>query len=91
MIAKYLGLPNKIIEKPSSPRLWKNHLAEKEIGLDYKTIDLILYGLFDLKMEKGEIALKLNISNDIIEKVINMIKNSQHKRSMPPIARISTF
>jgi NH3-dependent NAD+ synthetase len=42
-------------------------------------------------MKKEEIAFKLNISNDIIEKVINMIKNSQHKRSMPPIARISNF
>ena len=91
MFAKYLGLPNKIIEKPSSPRLWKNHLAEKEIGLDYKTIDLILYGLFDLKMEKEEIASKFNISKNIIEKVINMVKNSQHKRSMPPIAKISNF
>ncbi|MEM3419471.1 MAG: NAD+ synthase [Nitrososphaerota archaeon] len=91
MIAKHLGLPNKIIEKPSSPRLWKNHLAEKEIGLDYKTIDLILYGLFDLKMNKEEIVSKLKISKDIIEKVINMVKNSQHKRLMPPIAEISTF
>lgn len=91
MLAKYLDLPNKIVEKPSSPRLWKNHLAEKEIGIEYKTIDLILHGLIDLKMKKEEIASKLNISKDIIEKIIKMIENSKHKRSMPPIIQVNTF
>ena len=31
-IAKYLGVPDQIISKKSSPHLWKEHDAEKELG-----------------------------------------------------------
>jgi NAD synthase len=33
MLGRHLGLPKRIIEKPSSPRLWRDQLAEEEIGL----------------------------------------------------------
>ena len=31
-IAKHLGVPENIISKRSSPHLWKDHEAEKELG-----------------------------------------------------------
>ncbi|RLE52976.1 MAG: NAD(+) synthetase, partial [Candidatus Methanomethylicota archaeon] len=47
MLGKYLGIPERIIKKPSSPRLWKGHLAEEELGLTYDIIDPILHLLVD--------------------------------------------
>ena len=41
-LARYLSVPNEIIIKESSARLWKGHTAEGEIGLAYEDIDLIL-------------------------------------------------
>lgn len=41
-LAKELGLPEKIINKKSSPRLWEGHEAEKELGITYEIIDKII-------------------------------------------------
>ena len=41
-LAKKLELPEKIINKKSSPRLWEGHEAEKELGITYETIDKII-------------------------------------------------
>ena len=41
-LAKELRLPNNIINKKSSPRLWEGHEAEKELGITYETIDKII-------------------------------------------------
>jgi len=53
-IAKYLGVPEKIISKKSSPHLWKEHDAEEELGVSYEEIDSILYCLCDKKLSDDE-------------------------------------
>jgi len=42
LLARELQIPEQILEQPSSPGFWKGQLAEKEIGLPYNEIDLIL-------------------------------------------------
>ena len=46
-IAKYLGVPENVIEKKSSPHLWEEHEAEKELEATYEEIDSILYCLIE--------------------------------------------
>lgn len=41
-LARYLQLPRSICEKKSGPRLWLEHDAESELGLQYEKIDTIL-------------------------------------------------
>lgn len=41
-LAGELGVPQRIIDKPSSPRLWEGHEAEKELGLTYEQIDKVI-------------------------------------------------
>jgi NAD+ synthase len=85
-LAQYLKLPKNIISKPSSPGFWKDHLAEKEIGIKYTNLDPILHCLQDLNMEKEEISDELKIPIDRVIQVISMIKKSEHKKKLPPIA-----
>jgi len=81
-IAKLLGLPDKIIEKPPSPGLWLGQTDEGEIGLLYDTIDKILYRIdYNLGFEG------LNTSD--IEKVKNMMKLAEHKLKIPPMYRVN--
>src|SRR5919107_4466021 len=61
-LAEYLGIPSAIVQKKSSPRLWKNHLAEEEIGIDYEIIDQILHLLVDKKMPPKDVIRKLEVS-----------------------------
>ena len=86
-LAKYLGIPEAIIQKKSSPRLWDNHLAEEEIGMDYETIDPILHLLVDKKIHLKDVARKLGVDTKQVNKVKKMIEKSLHKRS--PAAIVS--
>lgn len=89
-LARFFGVPEKIVSKPSSPRLWKDQLAENELGLKYEIIDSILYLYIDMKMSVENIASILNISIDNVIKVIRRIYNSEHKRRPPVIPKLTT-
>jgi NAD+ synthase len=79
-IAEFLGVPKNVIEKKSSAHLWKEHEAEKEIGVSYEEIDSILYCLFDKKLSIEETVIKTKIEKDTVDKIYNLYINSEHKR-----------
>jgi NAD+ synthase len=81
LLGKELGLPNRIVNQPSSPRLWKGHLAEKQLGLSYNEIDIILQHYLNNDLGNcGQSKKKIKL-------VIDMMKNSQHKREQIPICK----
>lgn len=82
LLGKELGIPNRIINQPSSPRLWKGHLAEKQLGLSYSEIDIILQ--YYLNNDLGS----CNQSKKKIKVVVDMIRKSQHKREPIPICNL---
>jgi len=79
-IAKYLGVPENIISKKSSPHLWKEHEAEEELGVSYEEIDSILYCLSDKKLSVEETSSITQIEKSIVEKIYELNINSEHKR-----------
>jgi NAD+ synthase len=81
-LARHIGIPEEIIEKPPSPMLWPGQTAEGEIGLKYEVLDLILYGLEHF-MKVEQIAEQLNLPKDLVEKVKRRWKAMEHKRRMP--------
>ena len=81
-LALHLGVPREIVEKHPSPRLWPNQLAEKELGIEYEILDLILFGL-EQSMRPKEIAEQLNIRLELVEKVKGRWLTMEHKRRMP--------
>ena len=79
-IAKYLGVPENVITKKSSPHLWKDHEAENELGVSYEEVDSILYCLFEKKLSVQETLELTGIEMSTIEKIQELNKNSEHKR-----------
>jgi NAD+ synthase len=81
-LAHELGLPEALVNQPSSPRIWAKQTAESELGLPYDKIDEILS------------ALEKNLLNDCsantsdIKKMMTWINKTQHKREFPPICKI---
>jgi len=87
-LAKHLGVPEKIRKKTPSAGLWVGQTDEKEIGLSYDEIDKILFQLVDRRMPKKEIIAS-GFKKEALEKIISLIKNSEFKRKLPPIPKIS--
>ena len=79
-IAKYLGVPDNIISKKSSPHLWKDHEAENELGIPYEEIDSVLYCMYEKKLSVDEIEKITLIEKSTIQKIQELILNSEHKR-----------
>lgn len=80
-----LGLPEKIVEKPSAPRLYYGHTARDEIGYTYEEIDLALYAIFDCGMNVEEAVEATGIPREVFEKLLRMHRMSRHKRTIPAI------
>jgi NAD+ synthase len=83
-IGKYLHIPHRILEKKSSPNLWKGQTAEAEIGLSYEEIDVILRHL------KRNTSQLNKFSAEKVQKVIRLVEQNRHKRSLPPVCKIQT-
>jgi NAD+ synthase len=81
-LAAHIGVPKEIVEKPSTPQLWPGQLAEKELGIKYEVLDLILLGLENF-MAPDEIASQLNLRLKHVEEVKTRWLASEHKRRAP--------
>ena len=78
-LAKQLGIPEEIINKPPSAGLWEGQTDESEMGITYPELDRILK-----KMERGE-----NIGSSPEEKLIKgMVDKTAHKRRCPPVCKL---
>jgi len=86
-IARYLGVPEKIAYKPSSPQLYPGHKATDEIPLDYDKLDLTLAGLFDHKMTPGEVSQSTGLSLETVMTVQDRYNKTEHKRITPPMVK----
>ncbi len=78
--AKLLNVPDSIIAKKSSPNLWKDHIAEEELGLSYEVIDSVLFCIFEKKFSIDETVTKTGIDKNSVDKIYQLYKKSQHKR-----------
>lgn len=73
-LARYLGVPGAIIDKPPSAGLWEGQTDESEMGVSYDDLDRFL------AIGEGDAAVR--------ERVKRASERSAHKRSMPPIAPV---
>ncbi len=83
-MGEFLGVPQSILSKKSSPNLWLGHFAEEELGMSYEEIDSILYCLFDKKLSLEETAKLTQIEKVTVDKVNQLFQTSQHKRITAP-------
>jgi NAD+ synthase len=87
-LADHLGIPAFIRRKAPSAGLWAGQTDEGEIGLTYAEIDRILEFLVDGKRTVRE-AIAAGFSPSAVKKIALMIRNSEFKRKLPVIAKLS--
>ncbi len=87
-IAKFLGVPEKIVKKKPSADLWPGQTDEGELGFPYDLLDRILVAYVDLKMRKEEI-LSFGFDKSVVHRILNMVRQSQYKRKLPIVCKIA--
>jgi len=87
-LAAYLKVPKAILAKRPTAGLWPGQTDEGEIGLTYADVDKILYALVDERTSAKE-AIARGFKKKQVKKIMAMIKASEFKRQLPPIAKIS--
>ncbi|HMS66466.1 MAG TPA: NAD+ synthase [Ignavibacteria bacterium] len=87
-LAKYIGVPESIIEKKPSADLWEGQTDEDEFGFTYEKVDKYLFNKIDERKSDEEL-LKSGFDKKFTDRVNSLIIKSQFKRLTPIIAKIS--
>jgi NAD+ synthase len=83
-LARYLGIPEPIITKPPTADLWPGQTDEEELGMGYEEADAILYYMMDRGEDRDQLARR-GFEPGKVNRVIELVEYSHHKRCMPPI------
>jgi NAD+ synthase len=81
-LAKYLGLPQFIIDKKPSARLYAGHEDEIELDINYNDADPILYYIHEEKWEREHFE-KMGFDMKVVDKVIALMKKGSFKNEIP--------
>ncbi len=87
-LARFLGIPNKIIEKTPSADLFTGQTDEGDFGFSYKEVDKLLYLLIEDGLTPAHCE-KEGFGPAMVRKVMDMIVANEFKRSPLSVARIS--
>lgn len=89
-LAAHLGVPEEITSKAPSADLWIGQTDEDELGFTYADVDRLLIRLVDGRCSIDE-CIEAGFERQFVHDVIELIRKTQFKRSLPPIAKLSAW
>jgi NAD+ synthase len=87
-LARAMGIPSVIIDKPPTADLWLGQTDEGELGFTYDEVDQLLYLLVDQRY-KPEDCVQAGFAESFVRAVMERVRRNHFKRVMPPIAKLS--
>jgi len=87
-LARGIGVPQVIVEKPPSADLWPGQTDEGELGFTYEQVDQLLYLIVDERY-RIEDCIDAGFNPEFVNKVIERVRRTHFKRIMPPVAKLS--
>jgi NAD+ synthase len=87
-LAETVGVPFPIIQKAPSADLWRGQTDEDELGFSYPEVDRLFYLMVDQRYTRAEL-IAAGFSEGFIDEISLRIMNSQFKRRLPVIAKVS--
>jgi len=87
-LARALGVPEVILQKPPSADLWAGQTDEGELGFTYAAVDQLLFLLVDQRYSPEE-CVAAGFEAEFVRRVVDRVRRNHFKRLLPPIAKIS--
>jgi NAD+ synthase len=86
-LARHVKMPEPVIAKPASARLFEGQTDEAELKMTYATLDIVLSGI-EQKFPDDAIADAADTTASEVERIRTMVMANDHKRAPAVIARI---
>lgn len=87
-LAKDIGVPVSVIEKPPSADLWAGQTDEGELGFTYEEVDRLLVMLVDERYSAQD-CIEAGFKKDFVNEVVSRIRRNQFKRVLPPVCKLN--
>ena len=87
-VARHLGVPSEILDKPPSADLWPGQTDEGELGRTYDLLDRALFALVDRRWSVGR-CVAAGLDGDLVAWVARRVAQMEFKRQVPPVAKVS--
>lgn len=81
-LARYIKVPQWVIQKEPTAGFWKGQTDEKELGFTYRDADQIMY-LSIVKKYPKEKIIKRGFNPKLVNKVLERVKITEYKRQIP--------
>jgi NAD+ synthase len=87
--ARFLSVPDSIIDKPPSADLWEGQSDEDDLGYTYAQIDTVLKEYVENRRSREEL-IKEGFESAMVDMAIKKIYQNQFKRRPPLIAKLTS-
>jgi NAD+ synthase len=87
-LAEAVGVPDSVVRKQPSADLFQGQTDEDDLGFRYRQVDELLYLMVDERYSTEELEAA-GFEPAFIRRVSDMVRNSQFKRRLPVIAKVS--
>jgi NAD+ synthase len=87
-LSEHVGVPAEVVDKHPSADLWAGQTDEAELGFGYREVDALLYLMVDLRWTTRDL-IEAGFAEAFVQRVTSMVRNSQFKRRLPVIAKVS--
>jgi NAD+ synthase len=87
-LARAIGVPQPIIDKPPSADLIPGQTDESDLGFTYAEVDRLLYMLVDERYSTDE-CIEAGYPRPFVQTALDMVRKAQYKRVMPIIPKLS--
>lgn len=86
-LARHLGLPAQVIDKPPTADLFEGQTDEGELGFSYADADAILHALVDERRTVDEVV-QAGRPRALVERIVARMAANQYKRQPPLVAKL---
>ena len=86
-LARELGVPDEIINKPATADLIQGQTDEGDLGISYTEADLILHHLLSGRSNEG--LVEVGFDPQKVELVCERLEQTHWKRHLPTVAMLS--
>ena len=87
-LARAVGIPDVIIDKPPTADLWQGQTDEGELGFTYAEVDQLLYLLVDQRYSPED-CMEAGFAENFVRIVVERMRRNHFKRLLPPIAKLT--